>query len=76
MSENKNVEISEFKKISISLWSALLFLLISHKQTYKLTGKLFSKLKLKLLKGDEITLIGYVLHAIVFALIVRISMIF
>ena len=76
MSSVEKSEISEVTKISISLWSALLFLIISHKETYKLTNKLFSKINLSLLEGSEITLVGYILHAIVFALVVRISMIF
>lgn len=70
-------------KWKISIFSMCLFILVTNKTTYNLTNNIFSNL-LNLLnvsnvpnvldENDNVTTIGYVLHVIIFLLLVRYSM--
>jgi len=58
------------QKIIISLWSAMIFLIISSKFMYCLTNSI----GLKTLTAGSPSNIGYVIHTIVFALLIFGSM--
>ena len=62
-------------KWQISLFSALIFLLVVHPMTYKLTQKLFGGILGKISDPSGCpTTIGLALHTIVYILLVRGSM--
>jgi hypothetical protein len=63
------------RKMQISLYSAVLFLVISSPQLYKFTDKIFSTLGVDLadLNGCPTTQ-GLLLHTIVFGIVVYLSM--
>ena len=62
-------------KWQISLFSALIFILVVHPMTYKLTQKLFGGLLGRISDSSGCpTAIGLVLHTIVYVLLVRGSM--
>ena len=62
-------------KWQISLFSALIFLLVVHPMTYKLTHKLFGGILGKIADPSGCpTTIGLALHTIVYILLVRGSM--
>jgi hypothetical protein len=63
MSDNKDLE----QKIFASIIAALIFLLVSSQFMYKLTNKIGLK---TLNSNDNPTTWGYILHSIVFGLIV------
>jgi hypothetical protein len=67
----KNMDI----KWQISLFSALIFLLVVHPMTYKLTQKLFGGILGKIADPSGCpTTVGLALHTIVYILLVRGSM--
>ena len=66
--------ISEANKWIISLWSGLLFFLIAAPFMFKLTGSIFSSVGLQIEKDGCPNLIGVGIHAVVFAVLVRIMM--
>ncbi len=62
-------------KWQISLFSALIFILVVHPMTYKLTQKLFGDLLGRISDASGCpTTIGLALHTIVYILLVRASM--
>lgn len=67
-------EFSELQKWMVSFWSALLFLLIASPFMFKLTGRLFSELGLETEVGGCPNLTGLLIHAVVFAVLVRLMM--
>lgn len=67
--------LNEANKWIISLWSALLFLLIASPFMFKLTGTLFSKLGLKTEQNGCPNWWGLVIHTVVFAVLVRVMMV-
>ena len=66
--------ISEANKWMISLWSGLLFFLIASPFMFKLTGRLLSLAGLQIEKDGCPNLIGVGIHAVVFAILVRLMM--
>ena len=68
-------EPSNYKKWSISVFSALLFFLIVNPFTYTLTQSIFGGLLGKIADASgNPTMTGILLHTVVFLLIVRVSM--
>ena len=66
---------SNLDKWRISLFSVVLFLLVVSPITYKLTNKIFGKLLGKIADANgSPTWTGIILHAVVFMLLVRVSM--
>jgi len=72
MTQDNNI--SELSKWMISFWSALLFLLIASPFMFKLTGGLFKSLGLKTQRNGCPNWIGLLIHAVVFALLIRLMM--
>jgi len=70
----ENKSLTESHKWMISLMSALLFLLIAAPFTYKLTGGLFENLGLEIEKGGCPNMTGLIIHAVVFAVLIRVMM--
>jgi hypothetical protein len=66
--------LGEGQKWMISLWSALLFLIIASPFMFKNTGWFFSKVGLKTQQGGCPNWWGLIIHAIVFALLIRVMM--
>jgi len=66
--------ISEANKWMISLWSGLLFFVIASPFMFKLTGDIFSSAGLKIEKDGCANLLGVGIHAVVFAILVRLMM--
>lgn len=71
---SKKKELNQFQKWVISVWSALLFLIIASPLMFSITGELFSKLGLKIQENGCPNFIGLFLHAIVFAILIRVMM--
>lgn len=68
-------DLSESNKWAISLWSAVLFLAVAYSGTFKLTNSLFETIGLRTITDNGCpTLVGLCLHAVVFALLIRLSM--
>ncbi len=66
---------SSYKKWQISIFSALIFLLVISPYTYILTQKLFSGILGKISESNGCpTTRGLVLHTLVYILLVRLSM--
>lgn len=65
---------SNTMKWQITLFSALIFLLIVNPYTYELTNSLFSKLLGPVAIHGCPTAVGLVLHTVVYILVVRYSM--
>ena len=59
------------KKLIATIWTVLIFLLISSQFMYKITNSLGLK---TLNKNNCPSIIGYILHSIVFGLLVFLSM--
>jgi len=75
MTAKKNKKsLSELQKWTISFWSALLFLLIASPFMFRLTSIPLSFLNLTTQQNGCPNLMGLVIHAIVFAVLVRIMM--
>jgi hypothetical protein len=70
----ENKSLTESQKWMISLMSALLFLLIAAPFTYKLTGSLFEKVGLEIEKVGCPNMTGLIIHAVVFAVLIRVMM--
>lgn len=70
----KHENINEGDKWLISLFSAIAFLLIAAPFTYRFTGSIFSQLGVTIQKDGCPNIWGLIIHAILFALIVRIMM--
>ena len=66
--------LSESQKWVISLYTALLFLLIASPFMYRLTGGLTSSLGFESSNDGCPNLVGLVLHAVVFLVLVRVIM--
>lgn len=62
------------KKWKISIFSSFLFLFVTNKETYKLTNDVLKNSIGNTIYDDKITNIGYILHALIFLLLVRYSM--
>lgn len=71
--ENKK-SLTELQKWTISFWSALLFLLIASPFMFRLTSIPLSFLNLTTQQNGCPNLLGLVIHAIVFAVIIRLMM--
>ena len=69
-----NHKLNESQKIMVSVWSALLFLLIASPFMFKLTGQLFSQVGLSTHSRGCPKMTGLVIHAVVFGLLVRLMM--
>lgn len=67
--------VTETHKWIISLWSALLFLLIASPFMFKLTGSLFSLVGLETQQDGCPNLVGLCIHAFVFFLLTRLMMV-
>lgn len=65
---------SSEQKWNITFFSTFLFILVTNKQTYKLTNYLFKNIIGNTTINNCPTYIGYILHIIIFTLIVRYSM--
>jgi hypothetical protein len=66
---------SSYMKWKITIFSALIFLLVIHPQTYKLTQQLFGSILGKTAEVNGCpTIRGLVLHTLVYILLVRGSM--
>lgn len=65
---------SSSEKWRITLFSAFLFLLVVNPYTYKLTHSLFSKVLGPIAINGCPTIVGLILHTIVYILLVRYSM--
>ena len=66
---------SNSKKWSISIFSAFIFLLVVNPMTYKLTQSIFGNMIGKIAdQNGSPTMKGILLHALVFLLIVRLTM--
>ena len=67
--------LTEANKWMISVWSALLFLLIASPFMFKVTNSIFSGLGMSTANGMGCpNWIGLILHAIVFAVLIRVMM--
>jgi len=66
--------ISESNKLMISLWSGLLFFIIATPFMFKLTGGILSSAGLEIEKDGCPNLLGVGIHAVVFAILVRLMM--
>jgi len=65
---------SSSEKWNITLFSALIFILVVNPYTYKLTQSLFGNILGPITINGCPTMIGLVLHTIVYILLVRYSM--
>ena len=65
---------SSSEKWRITLFSAFLFLLVVNPYTYKLTHSLFSKVLGPIAINGCPTIVGLILHTVVYILLVRYSM--
>lgn len=65
---------SSSQKWKISLFSAFIFLLVVNPYTYNLTNSLFSGLLGRISNHGCPTLVGLLLHTVVYILLVRYSM--
>ncbi len=65
---------SSIQKWNISIFSALIFILVVNPFTYKITNTLFSKFIGKTAINGCPTTIGLILHTIVYTVLVRYSM--
>ena len=65
---------SSSEKWNITLFSALIFILVVNPYTYKLTQSLFGNILGSITINGCPTMIGLVLHTIVYILLVRYSM--
>jgi hypothetical protein len=67
--------VDNIMKWKISIFSMILFLIVTHNATYTLSNNLFENMLGKTIdENGKITNIGYILHALVFILLVRYSM--
>jgi hypothetical protein len=66
--------LTEGQKWIISLWTAILFILIASPLMFKLTGSVFQKLGLQTQQGGCPNWWGILIHAVVFALLIRLLM--
>lgn len=66
--------LNESQKWMISLWSALLFLLIASPFMFKATGWIFSEVGLQTQQGGCPNWWGLIIHAVVFAVLIRVLM--
>lgn len=68
-------QVSLKQKLLISLFSAILFIIISMPIVYHFTNGIFETLDLHILGADgQPTVTGLVIHAIVFGLVILLSM--
>ena len=68
--ENKNtLKLNTSQKVLITFWIILLYILISSKFMYLATNKV-----LNTIKNNSPTFLGYILHLILFAVIVYLSL--
>jgi len=65
---------SSFKKWEITLFSAFIFLLVVNPYTYNVTNSLFSGLIGPIARNGCPTMVGLLLHTLVYILLVRFSM--
>lgn len=65
---------SDSKKWQITLFSAVIFLLVVNPYTYNLTQSLFGRFIGTVSSGGCPTMIGLLLHTVVYILLVRYSM--
>ena len=65
---------SSSQKWNITLFSAFIFSLIVNPYTYKLTNSLFSKILGPIAISGYPTVMGLILHTVVYILLVRYSM--
>ena len=63
--------ISETKEWCISFFSGLIFILLSKKDTYKITNNLLSRFNIVTAIGGCPTMVGVLVHALVFVLITK-----
>ena len=74
MSDHENKKLSEKQKWMVSVYSAILFFIISAPFMYKLTGAIFSYFGLNIQMYGCPNYLGLVIHAVVFALLIRLLM--
>lgn len=67
-------QISETKEWCISIFSGLIFLLLSKRETYELTNRLLSRFNIVTAISGCPTVVGVLIHTIVFVLITKMSM--
>jgi hypothetical protein len=65
---------ANIQKWQITIFSALIFLLVVNPYTYNLTNSLFSGLIGPVAKNGCPTMVGLLLHTVVYILLVRYSM--
>lgn len=62
-------------KWKISIFSMFLFILVTNEMSYKMTDNIFGNIFGKILdENNKVTTTGYILHVLIFLLIVRYSM--
>jgi len=67
--------LSEWQKWVISLWMALIFIIIASPFTFQLTNAVFSPIGLPTVNSNGMpTVSGLIIHAIVFGLLTRLVM--
>lgn len=74
MDINYMSEPSSFKKWEITLFSALIFIIVIHPYTYKVTQNIFGSLIGRIENNGCPTSVGIIFHTIVYILLVRFSM--
>ena len=72
MTQEKSL--TEGEKWMISLWSGLLFLIVASPFMYGFTGVIVGKIGIKTSENGCPYIIGLIIHAIVFAILIRIMM--
>lgn len=65
---------SSSQKWQITIFSAIIFVLVANSYTYGLTHNLFKSILGPIASGGCPTVVGLALHTVVYALIVRYSM--
>ena len=67
-------DLNETDKWMISVFSALIFILIASPFMFKLTGSIFASMGLTIQHDGCPNWIGIIIHSIVFAILIRLSM--
>ena len=70
----KKHNITDTQKWYISIFSGILFLILTLPMTFRLTNSLFSGLGMPTIIGNTPTMTGIIIHAVVYILITRFSM--
>lgn len=70
--ENKNIlKLNTSQRVLITFWVILVYILTSSKFTYLITNKIINTIK-----NNSPTFLGYILHLILFGVIIYMSLIY